>query len=155
MNVIQTGNSVSIEAVIRECTPIDSGVFLFEFRFPGGKIRYGTASDITYVDNDSPIDFTVAIEDHYFAEKEQAELSIYHFPGGVDMAVILHYRALAQSQTADGTMTLKTKINGAIAFDLVYRGLVYCTDETVYFPYNPIAEEFETIEKESINYKTR
>ena len=154
MNIIITGSNIDIQAVIRECTPVNEEKFLFEFRFPGGKLRYGTASAVTYTDNDTPVTFAVIMDTHTFVEKEQAELSIYHFPGGYG-AAIAYYQALQTLQTSDTEMSLKTKINGALAFSLVYRGLVYCTNETVYYPYNPIEGDFETIEKAATIYKTR
>ena len=154
MNIIVTGNSITIQAIIRECIPVNEEKFLFEFRFPGGKLRYGTASAVTFVDNDAPVTFAVLMDIHSFTEKEQAELSIYHFPAGYG-AAMAYYTQLQTSQTADGAMSLKTKINGAVDFDLVYRGLVYCTNETVYYPYNPISDAFETIEKTAKTYKTR
>lgn len=153
MNIIAANSQVTITAILRECTPVTEAEFLFEFRFPGGKIKYGTASLVTFKDNDSPVSFVVDMEGYSFSEKDQAELSIYHFPAGY-LAVQALYQALALSQTADGVMSLKAKITG-VTFNLVYRGLVYCTAETVYFPYNPIEGEFETIEKEAKIYKTR
>lgn len=154
MNIIAASNQVIITAILRECTPVTEAEFLFEFRFPGGKIRYGTASLVTFKDNDSPVTFLVDIEGYAFLEKDQAELSIYHFPAGY-LAVQALYQALALNQTSDSVMSLKSKIAGAVTCNLVYRGLVYCTEEAVYYPYNPIEGQFETIEKEAKNYKTR
>ena len=155
MNIIQTGNSITIQAVIRECTPVTINNFMLEFIFPGGKRWYAGLSSVTYVDADSPVTFEgELLGGNLFVEGDQANVNIYHFPVTITEALLILIADLQLNPVADNLLSLKTKLTG-YTFDLVYRGLIFCTAETVYYPYNPIDGEFTTIEKEAVNYKTR
>jgi len=160
MNIITPGISFDLTVIIRKIMVTETSKFLFEFTEPGGKIYIGAISRglITYTDEDLPATFPVLMINKSWAEKERAQVNVYHLPNGLNAAITEAYTALETSPTGDGSMTLAKVLNDISprpTFELIYKGLIFCTAETVYYPYNPIEGDFETIEKAATIYKTR
>lgn len=161
MNVIAPGISFDLTVIIRKIMVTETSKFLFEFTEPGGKIYIGDLGRgvITYTDEDLPATFPVImIGSKVWAEKDRAQVNVYHLPNGVTAAITEAYTALEASPTGDGSMSLAKVLNDLTprpVFELIYKGMIFCTAETVYFPYNPIEGDYETIEKAATIYKTR
>lgn len=161
MNIIAPGISFDLTAIIRKITITATSKFLYEFTEPGGKISIGDEGRgiVTYVDEDTPVVFPVIMTgSKSWTEKQKAQVNIYHLPNGITAAIIAAYTNLQASPSGDSSMSLAKVLNDLSprpTFELVYMGLIFCTAETVYFPYNPIESEFETIEKDATIYKTR
>ena len=66
--------------------------------------------------------------------------------------------SLELSPTGDAFLSLKAAIDLCSApptFALVYRGVLFCTDEDITFPYSPLEGHYDVIEKPKREYKTR
>jgi hypothetical protein len=166
MNIVTPGTIHQLTVILRETTVTDYQYYLVEFMFPGGKVRYGKVEDLTFPDADKPALLQIShITSIYpvtntrlqLNEKDQCNVSVYtisqttSYPG-----LVTKLTALENSPVGDSMVSLKQALDSiAVTSQLVYRGLVYCTAETVYYPYNPIKDEFETIEKPATIYKSR
>ena len=113
MNVIAPGISFDLSVIIRKITVTETSKYLFEFTEPGGKISIGDTGRgiIDYPDEDLPATFPVLMLNKTWAEKDRAQVNVYHLPNGVNAAITAAYTALEASPTGDGSMTLAKVLN--------------------------------------------
>lgn len=152
MNITASGlRSIEIDVIVREHTGTLATQYLFELIKPGGKRIFIKCSLLSFTDNDSPYHFEISTP---VIDKEQYQINIYYFPLGITSGVIAAYTSIENAPKGDTLVSLKQAVSPVVP-ELIYRGQLYVTDETNYYPYNPVSDDYEVIEKSATEFKTR
>jgi hypothetical protein len=157
MNIVKPEERTSsITVILRENAGSSPSNYIIELQQSGGEMDYVLPDEMTIPDDrDKPYTFVFFKHLH---EKDQFIISIYYFKDGYTEAITTALDDLILSPQGDDMLSLKQAIDSLHPIptcELVYRGQVYCTSETDYYPYAPIRDEFEVIEKDAFTYKTR